>query len=93
MYYTDMEAAMNAIIRKVKRANQNGEFWFGFQDVDRTAHRVCFQATISRVRYTAYGTYESLDVYAVEHGPTQRDVDVISALLDAGWEPKSVVTE
>lgn len=84
---------MSDITRKAKQANQNGEFWFGFQDVDRPAHRVCFRATINRVRYTAYGTYESPDVYAVEHGPTQRDVDVISALLDDGWEPMSGVTE
>lgn len=67
--------------------------WFG---VDATDDRGCvaechFSATYDGQLYHAYGSYESLDVYAVDHGPTQRDVNIISALLDDGFEPAAGV--
>jgi len=45
-----------------------------------------FSVELKERRYVAYGDYSS-DAYAVVHGPTQEDVDVISALLDAGIAP------
>lgn len=60
--------------------------------INETDDRGCafgceFSAIFNGRRYTAYGAYESLNVYSVDHGPTQADVDVISALLDEGFEP------
>lgn len=72
------------IIANVKKANKKGEFNFEYH---REGERVEFTAEIGDKKYTAYGTYDSIDVYAVEDGLTQDDVDVVSALLDDAWEP------
>jgi hypothetical protein len=67
--------------------------YFGVTGIDDrgTAAACEFRATYAGRIYVAYGSYESLDVYSVGHGPTQADVDMIAALLDDGFEPASGV--
>ncbi len=74
------------IIDRVKKANESGEFYFSYTPCG-TNEEVEFQARIRNDRYTAYGTYDSIEEYAVVRGPTQNDVDIISVLLDEAWEP------
>jgi hypothetical protein len=87
-----MKMDSDQILSMSRKANLNGEFHFGFQFVDRDTRQVEFQVRIGRKRFVAYGSYVSIDEYAVEHGPTQNDVDVVSALLDDTWEPSAEIT-
>lgn len=52
-----------------------------------------FAARYDGRRYVAYGRFDSIDEYAVDHGPTQADVDAISALLDDAYEPQVGVAQ
>ena len=63
--------------------------WFSRQPA--TGEGVEFAARVGGRRYVAYGTYASIDEYAVNHGPTQGDVDMISRLLDEGYDPSTAV--
>ena len=63
--------------------------WFSRQPA--TGEGVEFAARVGGRRYVAYGTYASIDEYAVSHGPTQGDVDMISRLLDEGHDPSTAV--
>ncbi len=86
-----MKMDSNQILSMSRKANLTGEFHFGFQFVESDTRQVEFQVRIGRKRFVAYGSYVSIDEYAVTHGPTQNDVDVVSALLDGDWEPSAEV--
>lgn len=84
------------ITRSAQEANRNGEFWFSRKRVNLEIDGdpdMEFRARIGSRRYTAYGRWSGPDDYAVEHGPTQEDVDVICALLDEGYEPDTAVED